>query len=73
MKLRKQMIVVNDNLKHDICFSRMADGWMLENERDGLVSIHNTFAQAIIALEKAVGLNGSGYDWEVKLNPYGGD
>lgn len=73
LKLRNLMIEAGDPLRHDVCFSRMGQGWILENERDGLVSIHDTAVQALTAMQKAVGLNGSTWDWNVKDNPYSGD
>jgi hypothetical protein len=71
--LRKVMVCANDRLEHDVVYSRMAEGWMLENKRDGLVSTHTTFAQAIAAMELAARFNSSGYSWTITDNPYWGD
>jgi hypothetical protein len=69
--MRKLMICANDHRNHDVCFTRMGNGWMLENERDGLVSIHETLPQALEAMFKAT--LSTGLTWSVKDNPYGGD
>lgn len=65
------MFHANNRSQHTICYSRMANGWMLENPRDGLVSIHPTFKEASEKLEAVSFSNPE--SWTISVNPYAGD
>lgn len=69
-KVRNIIVCVDDPKKHNVCFSRIAQAWLLENYDDGLVSQHNSFGEAIAAMQQATGLDGSGYEWWIAGNPY---
>lgn len=70
-RMDRVMFHANNRSQHTICYSRMAEGWMLENPDKGLISIHPTFAEASAKLEAISFSNPE--SWTISVNPYMGD
>lgn len=83
--LRNTMFEANDPLKHDVCWSDIANGWMLENEEVGLISTHRHLCEALTKMHAITGeywTKGGDTEeykmrvpntWTVSANPYNGD
>lgn len=65
------MFHANNRSEHTICYSRMANGWMLENPDVGLIEIFPTFNEAATKLEAISFSNPE--SWTISVNPYNGD
>lgn len=77
--LKSISIHANDPPGHSVCWSEIADGWIVENERQGIIKVHSDLCSALHHLAVATTIKLAYRDaiktpqtlWSVRDNPYG--
>ena len=66
MDIKDTMFVAG---KHDVAWSDLGHGWMLENEEVGIIRTYPNLIRALSELERVSGIGVN--DFAVERNPYG--